>query len=68
MSNDKMLKQILKDESLKEKYWKGVNIDNENTATASNHKNNSIRVLATLLNVDTSDKNKINNIKNIYNL
>jgi len=25
-----MLKQILKDESLKEKYWKGVNIDNEN--------------------------------------
>jgi hypothetical protein len=67
MSNDRILKEILKDEVLKDKYWKDVNVDNENIRTASMHKNKSIKLLATLLNND-SKSNKVKNIKNIYNL
>ena len=67
MSNDKILKEILNDKSLKEKYWKGVNVDIENIGTVSTHKNKNIKVLAILLNSDTKPM-KIKNIKNIYNL
>lgn len=67
MSNNKILKDILKEKSLKDKYWKEINIDNENIKTASIHKNNNIRVLATLLN-DYSKPMKIKNIKSIYNI
>ena len=67
MSNDKILKEILNDKSLKEKYWKDVNVDIENIRTASTHKNKNIKVLATLLNGDTKPM-KIKNLINIYNL
>tara|TARA_B110000238_G_C15843943_1_gene318080 strand:- start:133 stop:336 length:204 start_codon:yes stop_codon:yes gene_type:complete len=67
MSNNKILKDILKEKSLKDKYWKEINVDNENIKTASIHKNNNIRVLATLLN-DDSKPMKIKNIKSIYNI
>ena len=67
MSNDRILKEILNDEYLKEKYWKDVNVNNENIRTASIHKNKNVKLLATLLG-DDSKSNKIKNIKNIYNL
>ena len=67
MSNNKILKDILKENKLKDKYWKEINVDNENIKTASIHKNNNIRVLATLLN-DDSKPMKIKNIKSIYNI
>jgi len=67
MTNDRILKEILKEESLKEKYWKDVNVDIENIRTASTHKNKNIKVLATLLNGDTKPM-KIKNLINIYNL
>jgi hypothetical protein len=67
MSIDKILKEILKDKNLKEKYWKNVNIENENLRTASIHKNKNVKLLAILLNDDTRTM-KIKNIKNIYNL
>jgi hypothetical protein len=67
MSNNKILKEILKDEKLKEKYWKNVNIDNENINTASMHNNKNIKMLATLLSDDTKPM-KIRIIKTTYNL
>ena len=67
MSNEKILKEILREESLKEKYWKDVNVENENISTASRHKNQNIKVLAILLN-DDSKPQKMKNIKNIFNL
>ena len=67
MSNEKILKEILKEDSLQKKYWKDVNVGNENISTASRHKNQNIKVLAILLN-DDSKQQKMKNIKNIFNL
>jgi len=67
MSNEKILKEILKEESLQKKYWKDVTVGNENISTASRHKNPNIKVLAILLN-DDSKQQKMKNIKNIFNL
>ena len=67
MSKERILKEILKDKDLKERYWKDVNVDHENIRTASIHRNKNIKTLAILLN-DDSKPMKINTIKNTFNL
>ena len=67
MNKNKILQEILNDKSLKEKYWKDVNVYQENINTAKIHKNKNIKTLAILLS-DDSKAMKLKNIKNIFEI